>query len=73
MGQTLEITTFDHQGDDTFAQDRPFDLLRPCSCGCDQRDNPDMVGYLHAVSDGIGFTITINDEEIYAIIEKGIA
>ncbi len=61
------IKTFDHEGDDTFAQDRELALLRPCECGCDNRDS-DMIGYLHGIHDGKGFTIEILDEATYQVI-----
>ena len=66
------IKTFDHSGEDdeVFAQDRDLTVQRPCPCGCDNRDDPDMVGYVHAIRDGVGVTIVITDEEIYQIVER---
>jgi hypothetical protein len=69
---TFELTTFDHSADeDTFGQDRPLALHRPCGCGCDNRDS-DQVGYLHAIRDGVGFTLSIFNEDDYLAIEQSI-
>lgn len=65
----LTIKVIDGFGDESVVQERPFDLHRPCECGCDYRGNPDLVGYLHGISDGRGFSILINDEDIYQLIE----
>jgi hypothetical protein len=66
------IKIFDHSGEDdeVFAQERPLTVQRPCPCGCDNRDAPDIVGYVHAIRDGVGVTIEITDEETYQIVER---
>ena len=64
----IGIYTFDNAGSDAHEQDRPLAIKRPCSCGCDNRRDPDMVGYLHAIKDGKGFTITFDDEDTYATV-----
>lgn len=53
-----------------FEQNRPTTLRRPCECGCDNRGNPDLVGYLHGIRDGVGFTMEIHDESVYQHMEK---
>ena len=73
----MTIKTFDHSDEGVaylYAQERPLTIQRPCPCGCDNRDAPDMVGYIHAITDGKGFTIQIDDEDTYthiATILKG--
>lgn len=63
------ILTFDHKGSDVHDQNRPLTVRRPCSCGCDQRRAPEMIGYLNAIKDGVGFTVEITDEETYRVFE----
>jgi hypothetical protein len=49
---------------------RSFMLSRPCSCGCDSRDGRKGIGYLSGSDDdGNGFSIWIEDERIYRILE----
>ena len=55
-------TEFSWQGE----KNRTFDLRRPCDCGCDHRQGNLGVGYLTGSdSDGIGFTVWIEKEEVY--------
>ena len=51
--------------------DRPLQLRRPCSCGCDGRDGDVGVGYITG-SDGRGrgFTVWIEDEDVYKRMEE---
>lgn len=53
--------------------DRAFRLQRPCSCGCDQRDGYQGVGYLSGSdSKGNGFTMWIQSEKVYQIMAKSM-
>lgn len=51
---------------------RPLQLVRPCECGCDHRDNQDMVGYLHAVTDGEIVNIAIYDEGLFQALARAM-
>jgi len=66
----MNIITFNHAGDEAFAQNRELAANRPCGCGCDNRDDPDLIGYLHAVTDGEGFTISFHDEEEFELVAR---
>ena len=45
---------------------RKVDFFDPCSCGCDTKENPDLLGYLSGSNDdGNGFTLSIYDQETY--------
>ena len=44
---------------------RPFQLFRPCECGCDFKGGVKGVGYLNGVQDGTGVTVWIETEEVY--------
>ena len=77
----LKTTFFGGQGDegerDCLARRRgpaPAGCLRPCSCGCDERDGRAGVGYLTG-SDaaGNGFTIWIESEEVFQRLEQLLA
>lgn len=69
----FELLTFDHSDDDdqVFDHDRDLALHRPCPCGCDNRDS-DMIGYLNAIKDGVGFTLRIFDEDDYLAMERSL-
>ena len=67
---SVELATFRHPDDDVYDQDRPLALHRPCGCGCDQRDNPNLVGYLNAITNGVGFTLRVFDEDTYSVLEE---
>tara|TARA_R100001594_G_C3900509_1_gene230715 strand:- start:20 stop:241 length:222 start_codon:yes stop_codon:yes gene_type:complete len=48
------------------SKNRGIKCYAPCPCGCDTRDNPDLLGYLSGSNDkGDGFTILIEDKESY--------
>ena len=50
---------------------RPLSLRRPCECGCDFRDGNHGVGYISGSDgDGIGFSIWIESETTFQIIER---
>ncbi len=57
-----QVRLFKTEDDPALDQDRPLRILRPCPCGCDQRDGP-MAGYLNVITDGIGMTVVFPDEE----------
>lgn len=66
----VDIITYDHAGKgEVYDQERPLTMRRPCDCGCDQRDAPDMVGYINAIADGKGFTIRFHDEETFQHVD----
>lgn len=47
-------------------ENRPLQLVRPCSCGCDARGGLPGVGYLTgSTKDGKGVSIWIEDEAVY--------
>lgn len=46
--------------------DRPVQVRRPCSCGCDERDGCQGVGYIT----GGGFTLWIEEEPVYQAIRR---
>ena len=49
---------------------RTLKAVRPCECGCDFRDGVSGVGYLTGSnSDGDGFTIWIENEQVYKLLE----
>lgn len=50
------------------ASERPLELYRPCSCGCDYRYGAHGVGYLHGIKDGEGVTVWIESEEVYQVL-----
>ncbi len=69
----FELLTFNHSGDsEVFDQDRPLTLHRPCECGCDNRRS-DQVGYLNAIKDGVGFTLSIFNEDDYLAMERSMS
>lgn len=44
---------------------RPYEIKRPCSCGCDRRGNPTLKGYI-IWSDGVtGSTLEAHTEAEY--------
>lgn len=51
---------------------RPLQMQRPCSCGCDLRGGRNCgVGYLTGSdNDGNGFTLWITDEALFQVLEK---
>ena len=50
---------------------RPFELMRKCECGCDDRSGDKGFGYLIGCTpDGDGVTIWIRNEEVFRWIEK---
>lgn len=52
-------------------RERPLRLYRPCSCGCDYRDGNKGIGYLSGSNqEGVGFTIWIESEEVFGILQK---
>lgn len=52
-------------------KNRPFDLYRPCACGCDERTGFKGAGYLSGSdSQGNGFTIWIKTEKEYKLIKR---
>lgn len=52
-------------------KNRPLELYRPCSCGCDQRGGYKGVGYLSGSDErGNGFTIWIQDEEVFRTFRR---
>lgn len=54
-------------------KNRPFELHRPCSCGCDERDGNNGVGYLTGSDkDGNGVTVWIETEEVFQSVRKVI-
>jgi len=54
-------------------QNREFQLQRPCECGCDVREGAKGVGYLTGSDkSGKGFTVWIENEEVYQAIERVI-
>ena len=62
-------TTFWKDGEEA----RRLTLMRPCACGCDERDGAKGVGYLTASSDdGNGFSIWIQSEAAFKMIENAI-
>lgn len=63
----LPVRLFVTRDDPALDQDRPLTLNRPCPCGCDERDGP-MVGYLNVLTDGVGVTIVIEDEDTFVHI-----
>jgi hypothetical protein len=55
-------------------KDRPLQVLRPCHCGCDNRGGRLGVGYLTGSDEeGNGFTIWIESEEVYQVMDKLLA
>ena len=53
------------------AESRKVEFFDPCSCGCDNRDNPYLLGYLSGSNDdGDGFTLPIHDQETYDQMRK---
>ena len=53
------------------AEDRKIEFFDPCGCGCDTRDNPNLLGYLSGSNDeGEGFTIRVYDEDTYKQMRK---
>jgi len=52
-------------------EDREIRFSDPCCCGCDTRDNPQLLGSLTGSNDkGEGFTIRKYDEETYNHMRK---
>ena len=66
----VKLVTFDHPDDPMFNQNRPLELHRPCECGCDQRGDPNLVGYLNAIKDGVGFSLRLYDEADYSTLKE---
>lgn len=51
-------------------KERSITLRRPCECGCDNRNNATLVGYINGITNGWGFTMEIHDEETFQHMEK---
>lgn len=66
---TSKEFTWDVSGTPTGEQDRQLQLSRPCTCGCDYRSGIHGVGYLSGSVDGLGFTLWIEDEAVYEVLE----
>ena len=50
---------------------RRIDFYDPCPCGCDTRDDPDLLGYLSGSNDeSEGFTISVYDPDTYEHMRK---
>lgn len=55
-------------------RNRQLSVLRPCECGCDQRDGYLGVGYITGSDDdGNGVTIWIESEKVFARIKSLVA
>jgi hypothetical protein len=67
-----EVFTPESDPDNPVSRIRPFQLVHPCSCGCDQRDNARLVGYLHAINDGEIVNIYIYDEAVFQALARAI-
>ena len=52
-----------------FALNRPRQKVRPCDCGCDTRDDPNLVGYIMEIVDGLGYTLKFYDETEFRAAE----
>lgn len=48
-------------------KDRPLQLCRPCTCGCEGRKG---VGYITGGVGYEGMTIWIDEEEVYQMLSK---
>ena len=52
-------------------KNRSIQVVRPCPCGCDERDGFRGVGYITGSDkDGNGFTIYIRSEEVFQVASK---
>ena len=52
-------------------KNRPFELRRPCECGCDARGGLPGVGYLTGSDEnGNGFTVWIESEDVFTAVER---
>lgn len=67
--KNIQQYTIKTKGDELCAENRPFSLYRPCTCGCDLRDGAKGVGYLHGIKDGKGVTVWIDSEEVYQALK----
>lgn len=50
--------------------DRPLQLVRPCSCGCDARGGLKGVGYLTGGGGGAFFTVWIQEAKVYEAMRE---
>lgn len=44
---------------------RPAQIVRPCSCGCDEREGPMAGYYTRSDADGVGITVVYETEDEY--------
>lgn len=56
-------------------ENRPFQLERPCECGCDDctmgEENGNYAGYLTGSDEqGRGFTVWIKEEKVFLYIKR---
>lgn len=73
MSNAAVLNLIEAAGNPLLDQERPLTLRRPCPCGCDQRGNPTLVGYVNAATNGFGFTLEIHDEETYQHMRQALA
>lgn len=50
--------------------DRPLQLKRPCSCGCDARGGLPGVGYITGGGGGAFFTVWIQEAKVYEAMRE---
>ncbi len=66
-GVRMNVKELTWQGE----KERVLQVRRPCPCGCDDRGGRPGVGYLTGSdSDGRGFTVWIESEEVFRRLER---
>lgn len=70
---TAKLVLLEGEDNPALDQERPLTLRRPCECGCDQRGNPTLVGYVNCITKGSGFTLEIHDEGTYQHMTRALA